>query len=453
MKEERQYHFIGIGGVGMSALAHILLQKGHQVSGSDLKESSVVESLKLAGAKIQMGHCETNIQGKPVVIYSTAINESNPEFVRAKSLGCTLMHRSDMLKTLLDEKKALVVTGSHGKTTVSSLLAYTLKSCGLMPSYVIGGFSDSLKHNGCSGSGDWFVAEGDESDGSFLKMSPFGGILTNVDFDHIGYYWKDKEELLEAFKTFTKQVKNKNLFFYWGDDEWLSKWKPEGVSYGFSKGCALRGSNLSIEDSQCVFDITYKNVRYDDIILNMVGEHNVLNALGVFGLAVELGIEPDEIRLAFESFGGARRRFEWKGEENSITVYDDYAHHPTELKAILNAVDIIAQGRRVVIAFQPHRPTRLKELVDEFAQVFKGVKNLVITDLYLAGEKQIDGINSELLVRKIEDSHLVVVPRDRLVMHLVEKLQPQDILLTLGAGDITLVADEVLQSLRGSLIR
>lgn len=453
MKEAKQYHFIGIGGVGMSALAHILLQKGYPVTGSDVRDSSVIQGLRSAGAKIQIGHSETNIQGSPIVVYSTAIKESNPEFVKAKSLGCTLIHRSEMLKGLLDEKKSLVVAGSHGKTTVSSLLAYTLKSCGLMPSYVIGGFSDSLRHNGSFGSGDWFVAEGDESDGSFLKMSPFGGILTNVDFDHIGYYWKDKEELLEAFKTFTKQVKNKDLFFYWGDDEWLSKWNPEGVSYGFSKGCALRGSNLSIEDSQCVFDITYKNVRYDDIILNMIGEHNVLNALGVFGLAIELGIEPDEIRLAFESFGGARRRFEWKGEENSITVYDDYAHHPTELKAVLNAVDIIARGRRVFIAFQPHRPTRLKELVDDFAEVFKGLKNVVITDLYLAGEEPIEGITSELLIQKMNRSGLVVVPRDRLVMHLVEKLQPQDILLTLGAGDITFVADEVLLSLRGSLIR
>lgn len=453
MKKEKRYHFIGIGGVGMSALAHILLQKGYLVTGSDLKESSVVQSLKLAGAKIQMGHCATNIEEKAIVVYSTAIKESNPEFVKAKSLGCTLMHRSELLKSLLDEKKSLVVAGSHGKTTVSSLLAYTLTYCGLMPSYVIGGFSDSLKHNGNLGSGDWFVAEGDESDGTFLKMSPFGGILTNVDFDHIGYYWKDKEELLEAFKTFIQQVKNKSLFFYWGDDQWLSKWKPKGTSYGFSKECALRGSNLSIEDSQCVFDITYKNVRYDDIVLNMVGEHNVLNALGVFGLAIELGIEPDEIRLAFESFGGARRRFEWKGEENSITVYDDYAHHPTELKAVLDAVNIIAQGRRVVVAFQPHRPTRLKELVDDFAQVCKGLKNLVITDLYLAGEEPIEGITSELLIQKMGHFDAGVIARDKLVAHLIEKLQPQDILLTIGAGDITLVADEVLQSLRGSLIR
>lgn len=452
MKKEVHYHFIGIGGVGMSALAHILLQKGICVSGSDVRESAVTQGLKSAGARIYIGHSEDHIEEGFIVVYTTAVKDSNPEYVKAKKLQCKLLHRSGLLGELLSEKKGLVVAGSHGKTTVSCLLAYTLKCCGLMPSYVIGGFSDSLKNNGSFGLGEWFIAEGDESDGSFLKMSPAGGILTNVDFDHIGYYWKDKEELLEAFRKFTGQVQNKNLFFYWGDDERLSKWDLKGVSYGFSKGCAVRGINVSIEDSQCVFDVVYKGVRYDDVVLNMIGEHNVLNALAVFGLAMTLGAEIEEIRLAFESFGGTRRRFEWKGEENSIVIYDDYAHHPTELQAVLKAAQSIAKGRRVVTAFQPHRYTRLKELANDFAAVFRKVDNLVITDLYTAGETPIEGITSEFLLGKIGNPDLVVTPRDQLVESLLETLKPGDILLTLGAGDITSVGDEVLKALRKATV-
>jgi len=447
MKREG-YHFIGIGGVGMSALAHVLLQKGCRVSGSDISETSVIKGLRDAGAVVASVQQKENIVGKPVVVYSTIIAESNVEFAEAKARGCELLHRSDLLEELLSEKKAIIVAGSHGKTTVTTLLSHTLECCGLYPSYVIGGFSDSVKYNGCSGKGEYFVAEGDESDGSFLKTSPYGAILTNVDFDHIEYYWKTKDALIDAFKQFISLIEHKESFFYWGEDLFLSKWRPRGISYGFSSQVELRGVNVRLFEDGCKFDIEYKEKKYRNIRLNMPGVHNVLNAMGVFGLAMNLGAKEEDIRGAFASFSGVKRRFQFKGEARGVKVYDDYAHHPNEISRVFDTLEVIAKDKRVIVVFQPHRYSRLFELMDDFAEVLRRATDLVITDVYAAGEDMIDGITSELLLEKIGvGKNIRHVKREVLTEFLLEYARPNDLIITIGAGDVTQVGSEILQQL------
>jgi UDP-N-acetylmuramate--alanine ligase len=442
------YHFIGIGGVGMSALAHILLQKGHKVSGSDISETAVLKNLREAGASIRVVQERANIVGKPIIVYSTIITESNPEFIEGKLRGCRFLHRSDLLEELLREKKAIIIAGSHGKTTVTTLFSHTLECSGLYPSYVIGGFSDSIKYNGSTGSGEYFLAEGDESDGSFLKTSPYGAILTNVDFDHIEYYWKTKEALIEAFKTFISLVQNKESFFYWGDDPFLSKWRPQGISYGLSPHVQLRGSNVRLFENGCKFDIEYKEKRYTNITLSMPGVHNVLNAMGVFGLAIHLGAKEEDIRGSFASFSGVKRRFQFKGEAKGVKVYDDYAHHPNEISRVFDTLDVIAKDKRVIVVFQPHRYSRLFELMDDFADVLGRATDLVITDVYAAGENMIEGITSEILLERIGQSkNIRHVKRESLTKFLLEYARPNDLIITLGAGDVTQVGSEILQQL------
>ncbi len=443
------YHFIGIGGVGMSALAHVLLQKGCKVSGSDIAESAVLKGLREAGATIATVQGAENIVGKPTIVYSTIIQESNPEFAKAKGCGCEMLHRADLLERLLSEKKAIIVAGSHGKTTVTALLSHTLECSGLYPSYVIGGFSDSIKYNGSAGSGEYFVAEGDESDGSFIKSCPYGAILTNVDFDHIEYYWKTKEALIEAFKKFISLVQNKEYFFYWGDDPFLSKWKSPGISYGFSHCVQLRGSNVCLFEDGCRFDIEYKGKKYTNITLSMPGVHNILNALGVFGLAIQIGAKEEDIRGAFASFSGVKRRFQFKGEAKGIKVYDDYAHHPNEIARVFDTLDVIGKDRRVVMVFQPHRYSRLFELMDEFADVLGRATDLVITDVYAAGEDMIEGITSKILLEKIgQGKNIRHVKRGDVTKFLIEYSRPNDLIITVGAGDVTQVGAEILEQLK-----
>jgi len=360
-----RYHFIGIGGIGMSALALILLQKGIAVSGSDISFSYVIEGLEKLGAKIYREHAEDNISEPTVVIYNTMISEDNPEMRAAKRRGCPLLHRSDLLRELMHKDAALLVTGTHGKTTTSALLAHLLIEANLHPSFAVGGIMKGLGTNGNHGVGPYFIAEADESDGSFLKYAPFGSIITNIDNDHFDY-WKTKDALLQGFKEFAQKVSSPEHLFWCGDDEILRLMQLKGTSYGFEEGNSLRVLSFRQSGWKNFFDVHFEGRKYPEIEIPLIGAHNVLNAASVFGMGLRINISEEKIRKAFASFKGVARRTDFKGECKSISAYDDYAHHPTEIFATLRAIKHAIDKRRLVVAFQPHRFTRTRDCFGEF---------------------------------------------------------------------------------------
>jgi UDP-N-acetylmuramate--alanine ligase len=437
-----KYHFIGIGGVGMSALARIMREKGHEVSGSDVAKSYVTKDLEEIGIDIFYEQVKENITKDQIVVYSTAIKPSNPEWIAAREN--VKMHRSELLEELLAEKNALLVVGAHGKTTTTSLLSHIFETASFDPSFVIGGFSDSLHlANGRCGKGDYFIAEGDESDGSFLRANPFGAIITNVDFDHLDF-WKSEDALLEAYQKFIKQVKRKELLFYFHEDHFLTLWKTEGISYGFDENADLRASNIRFSKGRQFFTIGFQGKTFDDVQLNLLGRHNVLNAIACFGMAYSLGIQEEKIRLALATFKGVKRRLEWKGNVNGADIYDDYAHHPEEIEATLAALRQAFKDLRRIAVFQPHRYTRLKDLMAQFAnaKVWKDSDELIVTDIFSAGEDKIEGVTIEVFLKQLEKK-FTYVPRDKLTDFLRKKIQANDLVVTLGAGDITKVSAEL----------
>ncbi len=454
---KKKFHLIGIGGIGMSALARILVQRGHEVQGSDAKMSPLLEDLQKEGVLIRLGHTQEGLEGCTVV-YSSAVKEDNVELQMAKTLSLPIWHRSDLLDDLMRFQKPLLVTGTHGKTTTTALLASVLMEAKMDPSFVVGGIVQSLKTNGKSGSGAYFVAEADESDGSFLKTKQiFGAIVTNCENDHLDY-WKDAASLDQAFATFFSQVQNPKHLFWCFDDSRLSALNPRGISYGFSKDADLVISGYRVSEKGIFFDLSWNNQKYVDIHLSLFGEHNALNGAAVFGLSLSLGIEETAIRKAFQTFRGTKRRLEFRGEKEGVTVYDDYAHHPTEIKvtlkglrALKNSLPKTSEGRLIVV-FQPHRFTRVRDLWSEFPLVFEDADMVILTDIYAASEAPIPGISSESFHAAMQNSlqnRLQFIPRFSLEEKVASLLRPQDIVVTMGAGDIVKAADMILNLYQG----
>lgn len=443
------YHFIGIGGIGMSALAQILLERGAKVSGSDVFSSHVTHKLEKQGAKIFIGHSSDNISQPSTVIYSTAVTEENPEVKKAKLQGFPFLHRSELLHHLMKGYAPLLVTGTHGKTTTSSLLAHLLVDAGYDPAYAVGGIISSLGTNGSHGKGSYFVAEADESDGSFLKYSPYGGIITNVDNDHLDY-WGTFRDMVSGFQKFIGSVRSPEHLLWCGDDEILRSLRLKGCSYGFSEKNDLYIQNFRQGGWKNVFDMSLDGTEYSEIEIPLIGGHNVLNAAAVFGLGIRAKIAEERIRKAFFNFKGVNRRAEFKGESKGIAVFDDYGHHPTEIFATLRAIKQAVGHRKLVVAFQPHRFTRTRDCLHEFGPAFDKADELILTDIYAAGEAPITGITSDTVLAKIKESSCVYasyIPREKIVEFLSKHLQPDDVLVTMGAGDITKVGPEVLQIL------
>lgn len=442
------YHFIGIGGIGMSALAHILLQRGIKVSGSDVAASSATDELKKRGAEIFISHSAQNIHPSSIIVYSSDIKEENPELKQAKLHHMPFLHRSELLFQLMKDFSPLLVTGTHGKTTTSSLLAHLLFDAGLDPTFAIGGIVRSLNSNGGHGTGPYFVAEADESDGSFLNYAPFGAIITNIDNDHLAY-WNSIENLVDGFKNFASLVQSPQHLIWCGDDETLRSLRLKGFSYGFDQDNDLQIENFRQEGWKNIFDISFEGNQYSEIEIPLVGGHNVLNAAAVFGLGIKINIPEDRIRKAFAHFKGVNRRAEFKGECRGIAVFDDYAHHPTEIFATSRAIKQAIGQRRLIVAFQPHRYTRTQDCLNEFGPAFERADTLILTDIYAARETPIEGVTNEVLLAKIREKVFDVryVPRSDLSLFLASFLQQDDVLVTMGAGDITKVGPEVLKLL------
>lgn len=443
----KRYHFIGIGGIGMSGLARILLEQGVEVSGSDLVKGPVVSELEEKGALVFIGHHEDNLPEGAAVVYSSDIKESNPELVKARQQGCKMLHRSDLLSLLSLQKKSIAISGTHGKTTTSGLLAYTLfKSCE-EASFAVGGILQNTKTNSKWGKGECFVYEADESDCSFLKYHPFGAIVTNIDDDHLSNYAGDKKLLIEAFKQFMQQVEDKNYLFYCFDDHLLKGLGINGESYGFGEGADWKILSWKQEGFSLSFDLSHKDKTFQAIELALSGVHNVLNGAAVFGMALSLGCTEETIRKAFKSFRGLGRRCEFKGKAGSVDLFDDYAHHPTEIKTTLEAVKRAIGTRRLIAVFQPHRYTRTKECLGKFGGVFEAASHVIMTDIYGAGEEPIADLSSFDLIPEIK-TPLDYVKRKEISSFLSKFVQQEDVVITLGAGDITKVAGEWLALLR-----
>lgn len=434
MKEH--YHFLGVGGVGMSALARILVEKGESVTGTDLSPIPALEKIGIKKKDI--------LPQKGSVIYSSAIQEDHPLILQAKKEKKPLLHRSKLLKTLMQGKKPLLVAGTHGKTSTSALLAWTLIAAKKDPSYAVGGILQNLQKNGGFGKGEFFVAEADESDGSFLNYQGEGGIVTNVEKEHLSH-WKTQENLLKGFQTFCKQIKNPNLFFWCADDPILQKLDPPGISYG-KKG-TLKLLKCHQKGEKTYFSASFEGKTYEDIAIPLMGEKLALNALAVFGLALKLGLLEKEIRAGFESFQGVKRRQEKIGEVNQALIYDDYAHHPTEIKALLKGMRSKVTKGRLIALFQPHRYSRTQELMEEFKDAFQEADLTIITSIYPAGENPIPGITGQKLFKKIQKGDPLFIEKNKLMSYLPKMLLPGDLLVTIGAGDITTFGPKLIEEL------
>ncbi len=437
----------------MSGLARILNKKNISVSGSDLSQNPLVEQLQKEGVEVHIGHSASHVKPESTIVYSSGVPENNPEYQAALEMECSILHRSDLLKLLMEEQKTLAVAGTHGKTTTSSLLTAVLVEAELDPSFAIGGMIPQLETNADSGSGDYFVAEADESDGTFLKYHPYGAILTNIGIDHMNYFGAI-ETLLCAFQTFIEQVENSDLFFWCADDERLSALKPKGFSYGFSEEADLRGSNYLQRSWSATFDIEFQGRTFENIEIALTGKHNARNAMAVFGIALNLGVSEKSIREAFRRFGGVKRRCEKKAEAQTVLVLDDYAHHPSEIKTTLSGVRRAIEERRLIVVFQPHRYSRTKDCLNDYASIFREADLLFVTDIYAAGEEPIEGVTPERLIESIHgkmDKHYS--PREELLDNIWEHLRPHDVVITLGAGDITHLGGDLVKKLRKDHIR
>lgn len=425
----------------MSALAKILLEENEMVSGSDLISSLITEELKKRGAKIYIGHDPKNVPEEASIIYSTEIPvKDNPEFQHGIKHHLPVMHRSDLLAELMKKKKSIAIAGTHGKTTTTSLAAAVFTECGLSPTYAVGGTIKQYGTNARSGSGEYFIAEADESDGTFLKYNPHGAIITNIGQDHMDYFGT-KERLKDAFSKFFFKVQSHDHLFWCKDNKYLRELNPHGISYGFSEDAALRGSNFCQDGWNLSLDIHYKAKTHKNVFIPLVGFHNALNALSVFGLGLECGIDEQQLRKAFLAFKGVKRRADVIAEKEGVLFIDDYAHHPTEISSTLYGLRSILEEKRLVVVYQPHRYTRVKGCLGHFGKVFDHADEVIITDIYSSGETPIKGIDSQCIIDEVlteSEIRPLFVAQSQLESRLNNFLKSGDAVIFMGAGDISL---------------
>jgi len=439
-------YFIGIGGVGMSGLARLMLKRSEKVGGSDLSQSAITDELVKAGVTVHIGQAAHQVTSDMTVVYSTDIKKDNVEYQAAVNYQCPLLHRSQLLQLMMEGCSSLAVAGTHGKTTTSSLLTWVLHSCGEDPSYAIGGVIPQLNSNAGHGEGKYFVAEACESDGTFLNYRPYGAIVTNVDFDHMDHYGTENH-LKQAFEKFMKQVTTPSHLFWCGDDSRLLGMNPPGISYGFGEHCQLRVSNFQQKEWSIFFDVDFKGKKYRQVEVSLIGLHNALNALAVFGLTLSLGIDEQAIRKGLKTFKGVLRRAEKKGETHGILFYDDYGHHPTEITATLKGFRNAIGDKRLVVLYQPHRYSRAKECMGMYRDIFNDADLLFVSEIYAAREKPIPGVSHVEIIAEIQANRRQPchhVERSKMAETILPSLRPHDVVLTLGAGDITKVSGEII---------
>ncbi|MBP3821644.1 UDP-N-acetylmuramate--L-alanine ligase [bacterium] len=457
---KKKYHFIAIGGVGMSGLAKYLLQNGYEVSGSDINDSKYVKNIRELGAKVFIGHSEDNLPENCVVVASTAIKDNNPEIQKAKRLGLSIWHRSDLLAEISQNEKYFIgYSGTHGKTTTSGLCSYVMEKAGLKPSYVVGGIIPEINTNANSTGEKFFIAELDESDGTIVKYSPNLVVVNNLEPDHLDFYKNGLESILETFETFISNMRENGIILANTDNEGvklLVKYfsehelahNAEFVTYSIGGNTDYCAKNIVYEEDFTTFDIYYKGEKITSLKICLKGVHNVYNSLAVWASLHIAGVNMNLVNSHFQTFTGMGRRFQKVGEFNGITIYDDYAHHPTEIKATLSCSKSF-KDKNIIAVFQPHRYTRLQNLWNEFMEAFENVDELIVTDVYAASETPIDGINSQAFVDELKEKTDIKVQYisgsiTDVAKIVYPELKENDIVIGLGAGTITNLGKELI---------
>ena len=469
----RIIHFVGIGGIGMSGIAEVLHNLGYEVTGSDLRESETTKKLRDLGMKVYIGHKAENVDDAHVLVMSSAVSADNPEVVAARTRTIPVIPRAEMLAELARLKYGVLVAGAHGKTTTTSLISTVFAHGGLDPTVVIGGRLKATGSNARLGQGDFLVAEADESDGSFLKLSPTIAVVTNIDREHMDFF-RRIDALKEAFLSFINKVPFYGAAIVCIENEHVLELLPSVhrrcITYGLTRDAQLYAENIVKGFMSVSFEAVYKGRNLGVFELPAPGTHNVLNCLAAIGVALILKMDITGVRDALKRFSGIQRRLEFKGEVDGIKVYDDYGHHPSEVKATLKAVkEGLVTGRgsaaagqgaragderpgRLIVLFQPHRYTRTKDLLEEFSGSFGDADLLVVVDIYPAGEAPIEGVNSETLVERVRKAGYrdVIYEKDRegAIKSVIAAVKRGDIILTLGAGNVWKIGEEILSKLR-----
>ena len=443
----KRVHFIGIGGIGISGIAQILLEMGYQVSGSDIRENKNTEILRKKGAKVYIGHRPENVKDAQVVVYSSAIKQDNPEILEAKRRNIPVIPRCEMLAELFKIKEGIAVSGSHGKTTTTSMIAEILINAGFDPTVLIGGRLKRLGTNAKLGAGDLLVSEADESDGSFLRISPAVAVVTNVDKEHLDFY-KSFENIKKAFEEFVNSVPFYGFSVVNVDDEVLKeivkKSHERVITYSLKdENSILRAENLRLEKGRYKFSLIYKGKNLGEVHLGIPGRHNVYNALASAGVALELGIDFEVIKSSLENFKNAERRLDLKGYFKGIPVYDDYGHHPTEIKAVYESLKELYPNKNILVIFQPHRYSRTYFLFNEFVEVLKNIENLIITDIYPAGEENVYKVEAKKLAK--ECGAVFIKDKEEVFKEVEKRAEKSDVILFLGAGSISKWCEEFLK--------
>jgi UDP-N-acetylmuramate--alanine ligase len=447
----KKIHFIGIGGSGMSGLARIALSDGISVSGSDAKDSSVLTALTALGAKVCATHEAANVEGADVVIYSTAIAATNPEMAYAVERSIPILTRAQALALLMKGSRSIAVAGTHGKTTTSSMMTVALQACGADPSFAIGGTLTASGSNAHRGTGDFFVAEADESDGSFVEYQPLAAIVTNIEHDHVDFF-HTPEAVTEVFDSFAATISPDGFLVYCADDagskrlgESLLACTP--ISYGTSEGVDLALDQIALKAMGSTARVMWKGRAVGTLELQVPGHHNLLNAAGCLAMGMALQLPANQLLDGLHNFRGAGRRFELKATEHGIRIIDDYGHHPTEIRVTLEAARRYAGDGRVLVIFQPHRYSRTQAFLDGFATSLDLADDVTLLEIYAASEKPIHGVTSELIAAKMERGHYLpnfIQASDR----IIEIAQPGDVIITLGAGDVNSLAPIIAEGLQ-----
>jgi UDP-N-acetylmuramate--alanine ligase len=446
----KRVHFIGIGGAGMSGLARIALSHSIHVSGSDSTDSSVVKALVALGAKISILHSAINVESADLVVYSSAISPSNPELIRSQELGIQTLSRAAALAILMSESISVAVAGTHGKTTTSSMLAVALQSCGADPSFAIGGTITASGSNAHRGTGRIFVAEADESDGSFIEYHPFAAIVTNVEHDHVDFF-QTPEAVEKAFALFAATIKTGGFLTYCADDLGASALAEKMeeltcISYGVGQDCDLKLDTIELLALGSSARAIWHGKSIGTINLQVPGHHNLLNAAAALATGLQLGFNAPDLLQGLHVFRGTGRRFEVKGTVYGVRVIDDYGHHPTEIDATLQAARRFADGGRLIVIFQPHRYTRTVAFAQRFADSLSKADRIVVLEIYAASEKPIMGVSSQMITELMENGEYIpnfVEVADS----VIDSAQPGDVIVTLGAGDVSSLGPIIVDGL------
>ncbi|MDD3632829.1 MAG: UDP-N-acetylmuramate--L-alanine ligase [Candidatus Cloacimonadaceae bacterium] len=446
-------HFTGIGGIGMSGIAEFLHNQGLEITGSDLKKTNITKHLESLGIKITKGHDPSLVKDVDVVVRSSAVKDDNPEIQAAKALKIPVIPRAEMLAEITRMSFSIGISGTHGKTTTTSMTGLVLETAGLDPTIIVGGKIKNYGSNNVMGSGQYIVVEADEYDHSFLSLSPCIAGITNIDIDHLDCY-ENLDDIKKAFIEYANKVPFFGSVIGCLDDPGVQSILPEInkriVTYGFSRQADIQAQNIKMKNFMAEYDVSYKGYRLGKINLKVTGKHNILNSLMAVGIGLELDIPFKYIREGLENYSGVYRRFEFKGTARGITVYDDYAHHPTEITATLEGIKE-STSRRIVTLFQPHLYSRTRDFYKEFANAFFSCDYLILAPIYPAREKPIEGISSKLIAdAAIQSGHHNIILIDKnedIVPVTLSVLKPNDILITMGAGNIWQYGEEILREL------